>query len=76
MAVLGIVRDKGHPIQLINAFEKPVRSSDGYTEKSIELLKAEYAKLADTWGIEAIFEESIPDITMENFLNGLVKYVS
>lgn len=73
--VLGVVREKGHPIQLVNAFENPVRSSQGYSAKSIELLKSEYAKLKDTWGIEAVFEESIPEIGMKAFLDGMVDHV-
>lgn len=73
--VLGVVREKGHPIQLINAFEIPVRSSQGYSAKSIELLKSEYAKLADTWGIKAIFEKAIPEIGMDAFLDGVVEHV-
>jgi len=73
--VLGVVREKGHPIQLINAFENPVRSSQGYAAKSIELLKSEYAKLKDTWGIEAVFEESIPEISLKAFLDGVVDHV-
>lgn len=28
--VLGVVREKGHPIQLVNAFETPVRFSQGF----------------------------------------------
>lgn len=73
--VLGVVREKGHPIQLVNAFENPVRSSQGYSAKSIDLLKSEYAKLKDTWGIEAVFEESIPEIGMKAFLDGVVDHV-
>ncbi|MGD0400476.1 MAG: type I-E CRISPR-associated protein Cas7/Cse4/CasC [Syntrophobacteraceae bacterium] len=73
--VLGVVREKGHPIQLVNAFENAVRSSQGYAAKSIELLKSEYAKLTDTWGIEAVFEEAIPDIGMTVFLDGVVAHV-
>ncbi len=73
--VLGVVREKGHPIQLINAFENPVRSSQGYAGKSVELLKMEYAKLADTWGVEAVFENAIPEIGMKTFLDGMVAYV-
>ena len=73
--VLGVVREKGHPIQLVNAFESPVRSSQGYAAKSVELLKAEYAKLADTWGVQAIFEQAIPDINKEAFLAGVVGHV-
>lgn len=73
--VLGVVREKGHPIQLVNAFENPVRSSQGYAAKSIELLKAEYAKLDDTWGIKAVFENAIPDVGMKTFLDGMVAHV-
>lgn len=73
--VLGVVREKGHPIQLVNAFENPVRSSQGYSAKSIELLKSEYAKLKETWGIEAVFEKSIPEIDMKAFLDGVVDHV-
>lgn len=73
--VLGIVREKGHPIQLVNAFENPIRSSSGYAAKSVELLKEEYCKLADTWGIMAIFEKAIPDVNMKTFLEGVVEHV-
>lgn len=34
--VLGIVKDKGQPIQLINAFEEPVRSTNGLLPISVE----------------------------------------
>ena len=73
--VLGIVRKKGHPVQMVNAFERPVRSSQGYAAKSVELLKSEYSKLSGTWGIEAVFEEAIPDISMKSFLNEVITHV-
>ncbi len=73
--VLGIVREKGHPIQLINAFESPIRSNQGYAIKSIELLKAEYAKLKDTWGVDAVFEQAIPNIGLKPFVEGMVAHV-
>ena len=73
--VFGVVREKGHPIQLVNAFENPVRSTQGYAEKSTDLLKMEYKKLTSTWGIEAVFEQAIPDISLKNFLDGMVAYV-
>lgn len=74
--VLGIVREKGHPVQLVNAFENPVRNSQGYAAKSVELLKAEYAKLAEIWGITAIFEKAIPEVGMKAFLDGVVEHVN
>jgi len=73
--VLGVVREKGHPVQLVNAFENPVRPSQGYAVKSVELLKAEYAKLAETWGIEAVFAQAIPEVGMNAFLDGMVAHV-
>ena len=73
--VFGVVREKGHPIQLINAFESAVRSSSGYSEKSVDLLKSEYAKLKETWGIKAVFEKAIPDIGLTAFLNEVVEHV-
>jgi len=73
--VLGVVREKGHPVQLVNAFEAPVRSTQGYVPKSVELLKLEYAKLTDTWGIKAVFEKAIPDINLKNFLDEVVNHV-
>ncbi|MGD0280959.1 MAG: type I-E CRISPR-associated protein Cas7/Cse4/CasC [Dissulfurispiraceae bacterium] len=73
--VFGVVRVKGHPIQLINAFENPVRSSSGYSAKSVDLLKSEYLKLKETWDIEAVFEKAIPDIGLTAFLNEVVTHV-
>lgn len=73
--VLGVVREKGHPVQLVNAFENPIRPSSGYAAKSVELLKEEYSKLTDTWGISAVFEEAIPDVSMKTFLEGVVEHV-
>lgn len=75
--VLGIVRSKGHPMQLINAFESPVRSGSGYLEKSIQLLKAEYDKINLTWGLEdPLFKAEIPEYTFTSFLDGIVAHVS
>lgn len=73
--VLGVVREKGHPVQLVNAFENAVRPAQGYVTKSVELLKAEYAKLAETWGIEAVFVQAIPEVGMNAFLDGMVAHV-
>jgi len=73
--VLGVVREKGHPVQLINAFENPVRPSQGYSSKSVELLKSEYTKLAETWGIDAVFEKAIPEVGIKTFLDGVAEHV-
>lgn len=74
--VLCIVRSKGHPIQLINAFESPVRASGGYIEKSIDLLKAEYDKIHAAWGLEdPLFRAEIPESSISSFLDGVVDHV-
>jgi len=58
--VLGIVREKGHPIQLVNAFESPVRSSmKGFAVESVNRMNAEYADLKETWGIDATFARAV-----------------
>jgi len=74
--VLGVVREKGHPVQLVNAFENPIHSTQGYAAKSVELLKSEYAKLAEVWGVEAVFEKAIPEVGMKTFLDEVVEYVN
>lgn len=58
--VVGVVREKGHPIQLVNAFESPVRPSiKGFSVESINRMNLEYADLKDTWGISAVFAKAI-----------------
>ncbi|MFO0906320.1 MAG: type I-E CRISPR-associated protein Cas7/Cse4/CasC [Pirellulales bacterium] len=73
--VLALVRNEGHPIQLINAFENPVRSSQGYAQESTKRLKAEYESLKNTWGIQAALEASIPDVGLPTLLDEVVKHV-
>ncbi len=73
--VLGVVREKGHPIQLVNAFETPLKSTQGFTEESVKLLKDEYAKLKATWGVEAVFEQAIPEVGFKAFIDGMVAHV-
>ena len=73
--VLGVVREKGHPIQLVNAFENPLRSNQGYAAESVKRLKAEYEKLKTTWGIKAVLEKEIPEVSLPSFLDEVVKYV-
>ena len=73
--VLGVVREKGHPIQLVNAFEMPIRQGQGYVEKSVNALQSEYGKLTDTWGVEAVECVAIPEISLPEFLNRMVQHV-
>jgi CRISPR system Cascade subunit CasC len=73
--VLGVIRTQGHPIQLVNAFEAPVHSVNGYAGRSVELMQIEYQRLKETWDLEAIFEQEIPKIGMKQFLDGVVAHV-
>lgn len=58
--VLGVVREKGHPIQLVNAFESPVRPSlNGFAAESINRMNSEYMDLRETWGIESVFAKAV-----------------
>lgn len=52
--VLCVLRDTGHPIQLINAFEQAVWSPQGkgMLQPSIEKIEKEYASLQEKWGID------------------------
>ena len=50
--VLGLVKDKGQPLQLVNAFEKPVSSKNGLMDASIAALKEHHEHLKKTWGIK------------------------
>jgi CRISPR system Cascade subunit CasC len=58
--VLGIVRGKGHPVQLVNAFENPVRPSmKGYAVDSVNRMNIEYSDIKETWGINSVFEKAV-----------------
>lgn len=58
--VLGVVREHGHPLQLVNAFETSVRHSEkGFAVESVNRMNAEYADLKETWGIDAKFAKAV-----------------
>lgn len=74
--VLVVVREKGHPVQLVNAFEKPVwHPQGGLVGKSREKLEQEYASLQKTWGLMAATEYRIPDLPLASVLDGVVQHV-
>lgn len=71
-AVLGIRKDKGQPVQLVNAFERPVKAStNGFDQASREAMEAEHNKLKDTWGIETTKELWMPETNLNAFLDEL-----
>jgi CRISPR system Cascade subunit CasC len=78
--VLGIVRKQGHPVQLVNAFEKPVRGkgSNSILEESIEKLSKEYERLTSTWEFlqqDELMTVVIPEKSLGQFLNEVIKHV-
>lgn len=77
--VLGVVRHSGHPVQLVNAFEKPVRAygGKGLFETSLEAMKAEREKLNATWGLDKkeLFSDAIPDMNLADFLDKVCAHV-
>ena len=73
--VLGIRKSSGQPIQLINAFEDPVRANGkGLASASLEAMKAELEKLKKTWGIEQS-EVWLTESGIEAFLDQLTQDV-
>jgi len=75
--VLGIVKDKGQPIQLINAFEKPIcaNAKSSLLDSSIAGLKAEHSKLKETWCIELTEEVVLPELNVNEFISKLTAHV-
>ncbi len=71
-AVLGIRKDVGQPIQLINAFEEGVcANGKGYAEASLAKMKEHHEALKTTWDIKTAWEDCIPDIGLDEFIKGL-----
>jgi CRISPR system Cascade subunit CasC len=77
--VLGVVRNSGHPVQLVNAFEKPVRAygGKGLFETSLDAMKSEREKLNATWGLDKkeLFSGVIPDMNLADFLDKVCAHV-
>lgn len=73
--VLGLVKDQGQPLQLVNAFEKPVASKNGFMEVSVGELKQHRKQLETTWGIKPVAEVSIPEITLDRFCEEIGRHV-
>lgn len=70
--VLGL-RRKGQPISLINAFEAPVRSSNGYLDASQEKLKSHWDNLKETYclGPDVAGETELPPKKLDAFIMDL-----
>lgn len=73
--VLGTYKAVGQPVQLINAFETPVRPKSGLLATSVEALKTHHAQLKTTWGFTCETEVAIPDQNLNAFCEGLTQHV-
>ncbi|MCW5982841.1 MAG: type I-E CRISPR-associated protein Cas7/Cse4/CasC [Bryobacteraceae bacterium] len=73
--VLGLVRPKGQPLQLINAFEKPVSARNGLMAASVAEIKQHWQQLQNTWGIKPSLEVSIPDTPFKQFREKILSHV-
>lgn len=72
--VLGIYKDAGQPIQLINAFENPVRGA-GLIDASREALENYHAAMKTTWGMVTTEEVSIPASPLPTLIERLSSHV-
>ena len=71
--VLGIRKEKGQPLQLINAFEKPIKASNnGYAVNSRKEMLQHHADLKDLWSIETAVESLLTQDKLEGFLTKLL----
>lgn len=71
-SVLGILKDKGQPIQLVNAFEEAVRDDkNGYAKRSREAMADEHERLAETWGVQEKKTVWMPDVDLNTFVEEL-----
>ena len=73
--VLGTFKSAGQPVQLINAFEEPVRPKSGLLVESKAALKQHHESLKTTWDIKCDTELAIPDVTLNAFCEGLSQNV-
>lgn len=78
--VLGIRKKEGQPLQLINAFEQPIRNKDdkgkviGYAEASLQAMKTHLATIEKTWGKQGDqYYLKATDGGVDAFINELLK---
>ena len=72
--VLGIRKNRGQPLQLVNAFEEPVKANGkgGYAEKSREKMLGHHADLKRLWGIDTAVESLLTEDGLDSFLDQLL----
>jgi CRISPR system Cascade subunit CasC len=73
--VLGLVKEKAQPLQLINAFEKPVSSKNGLIDASVAALGEHHEQSKKTWGIQPVLEIAVPDRPLDEFCSEMLAHV-
>ena len=73
--VLCTFKSAGQPVQLINAFEEPVRPKSGLLSASTEQMKTHHQKLKETWGITCDTEVTLPEVNLNAFCEALTQHV-
>ena len=69
--VLGLAR-RGQPLSLVNAFEAPIRSRNGFAESSEKALTTHYESVRTTYGLTG-YQASMPDKDLNSFCSELVE---
>lgn len=71
--VLGLRKENGQPLQLINAFESPVKSKGkGYAASSREEMLGHHGDLKKLWGIRTAVESLLTEDGLDSFLDQLL----
>jgi CRISPR system Cascade subunit CasC len=71
--VLGIRKPSGQPLQLINAFETPVKGSNqGYAGTSLETMKTHLGNIEKTWGSQGE-QHWLTNEGLDSFLDNLTQ---
>ncbi len=73
--VLGVYKEAGQPVQLINAFEAPVKDA-GLVAASRKALEEHHASLKTTWGITTAEEVIVPDAPLSTLIEKLTSHVA
>lgn len=55
-----VCREKGSPVQAVNAFEQAVSSKEGFLKPSIEALEKHWSEMCDFFGIKADLDITVP----------------
>ena len=72
---LGVVKERGQPLQLINAFEEPLAGRNGWEKNARAKLLQHHEELKKTWNVATTAEVAIPDSDLNTFCSTLCDHV-